>query len=71
MSFHHTELAQAFGGQFKAINARLGFLEVKDTWRTITLAFQFQRWNGHRRTHQGLSVFTNGSGKQGQVPGQT
>ena len=33
MSFHHTELAAQFGGQFKAINARLGFLEVKDTWR--------------------------------------
>jgi len=39
MSFHHTELAQQFGGQFKAINARLGFLEVKktadgkDSWR--------------------------------------
>ena len=33
MSFHHTELAQQFGGQFKAINARLGFLDVKDTWR--------------------------------------
>ena len=29
MSFHHTELAAQFGGQFKAINARLGFLEVK------------------------------------------
>jgi len=39
MSFHHKELAQQFGGQFKAINARLGFLEVKkttdgkDSWR--------------------------------------
>ena len=33
MSFHHTELAAQFGGQFKAINARLGFLDVKDTWR--------------------------------------
>lgn len=29
MSFHHTELAAQFGGQFRAINARLGFLEVK------------------------------------------
>ena len=33
MSFHHTELAAQFGGQFKAINARLRLLEVKDTWR--------------------------------------
>lgn len=33
MSFHHKELAQQFGGQFKAINARLKFLDVKDTWR--------------------------------------
>lgn len=33
MSFHYTELAAQFGGQFKAINSRLGFLEVKDTWR--------------------------------------
>ena len=39
MSFHHHELAAAFGGQFKQINARLGFLEVKkkddgeDSWR--------------------------------------
>ena len=39
MSFHHTELAQQFGRQFKGINARLGFLEVKktadgkDSWR--------------------------------------
>lgn len=39
MSFHHHELAAAFGGQFKQINARLGFLEVKkkddgeDAWR--------------------------------------
>ena len=33
MSFHHTELAAAFGRQFNAINARLGFLEVKDTYR--------------------------------------
>jgi hypothetical protein len=33
MSFHHTELAAQFGGQFKVINARLGFLEVKETWR--------------------------------------
>ena len=33
MSFHHHELAAAFGGQFKQINARLGFLDVKDTWR--------------------------------------
>ena len=33
MSFHYTELAAQFGGHFKAINARLGFLDVKDTWR--------------------------------------
>lgn len=33
MSFHHTELAAAFSRQFNAINARLGFLEVKDTYR--------------------------------------
>ncbi len=33
MSFHHKELAQQFGGQFKAINGRLKFLDVKDTWR--------------------------------------
>ena len=39
MSFHHTELAQRFGKQFKAINARLRFFEIKkneqgkDIWR--------------------------------------
>ena len=39
MSFHHIELAEQFGGKFKIINARLGFLEVKkkddgkDSWR--------------------------------------
>jgi len=31
MSFHHTELAKAFGRNWKAINQRLGFLEEKDT----------------------------------------
>ena len=39
MSFHHTELATQFGGQFKAINARLRFFEIKtneqgkEVWR--------------------------------------
>lgn len=39
MSFHHTELARKFGGQFKAINARLRFFEIKtneqgkEVWR--------------------------------------
>jgi hypothetical protein len=31
MSFHYEELAQIFGGKWKGINQRLGFLEVKDT----------------------------------------
>lgn len=53
MSFHHTELAAQFGGQFKAINARLGFLEVKkkddgkDSWR----------WSADGKT---ADVFTKG-----------
>ena len=29
MSFHHKELAERFGGQFKAINERLRFFEIK------------------------------------------
>lgn len=33
MSFHHTELAAVFDRQFNAINARLGFFDVKDTYR--------------------------------------
>jgi len=58
MSFHHTELARQFGGrgQFNAINARLGFFEIKknalgeDAWRwsaddkatdTSTKAYRF------------------------------
>jgi hypothetical protein len=57
MSFHHTELAAQFGGQFKAINARLGFLDVKDTWR-----FE-QGSQGHRHVHEGLSVFSCGAGQ--------
>ena len=44
MSFHHTELADQFGGKFKAINARLKFLEIKmneqgrEIWRFTTKA---------------------------------
>lgn len=39
MSFHHKELAERFGGQFKAINERLRFFEIKkneqgkEVWR--------------------------------------
>lgn len=47
MSFHHTEMEAQFGGQFKAINGRLGFLDVKDTWR----------WSADGKT---TAVFTRG-----------
>lgn len=33
VSFHHTELARAFNGQFKSVNNRLEFLDVKENWR--------------------------------------
>ena len=56
MSFHHKELAQQFGGKFKAINTRLKFIEIKtneqgrEVWRfdtkgsaadTFTKAYRF------------------------------
>lgn len=57
-SFHHAELALAFGRDFKKINERLNFLEVKETWRFTSDAVAAGFTKGYRLTEPYLACLT-------------